>query len=102
MSNLLQSILEAGKANYSITVNGEDLKEFADTIVERLRGETQSATENAEEEYLTRKEVMKLLKVCETTLVNWQNRGYLVPSKVGNKTYYKKSDVLDKMKNTLL
>ena len=47
-----------------------------------------------EQEYMTRKEVMALLKRCDSTMTKWAKRGYLVPCCVGGKYLYRKSDVL--------
>ena len=38
-----------------------------------------------EQEYMTRKEVMTLLKRCDSTMTKWAKRGYLVPCCVGGK-----------------
>ena len=47
-----------------------------------------------EQEYMTRKEVMALLKRCDSTMTKWTKRGYLVPCCVGGKYLYRKSDVM--------
>lgn len=47
-----------------------------------------------EQEYMTRKEVMALLKRCDSTMTKWAKRGYLVPCCVGGKYLYRKSDVM--------
>ena len=41
--------------------------------------------ESMQQEYMTRKEVMTLLKRCDTTLWKWAKRGKLVPQKVGSR-----------------
>lgn len=46
------------------------------------------------QEYMTRKEVMTLLKRCDSTMTKWAKRGKLVPQKVGSRNIYRKSDVL--------
>ena len=43
---------------------------------------------------MTRKEVMALLKRCDSTMTKWSRRGYLVPSMVGGKHLYRKTDVM--------
>jgi len=43
---------------------------------------------------MTRKEVMTLLKRCDSTMTKWAKRGYLVPCCVGGKYLYRKSDVM--------
>ena len=47
-----------------------------------------------QQEYMTRKEVMSLLKRCDSTMTKWAKRGYLVPCCVGGKYLYRKSDVM--------
>ena len=47
-----------------------------------------------QQEYMTRKEVMTLLKRCDSTMIKWAKRGYLVPCCVGGKYLYRKSDVM--------
>lgn len=51
------------------------------------------------DEILTRDEVSKLLKVSMTTLFHWNNQEILTNYKVGNRVYYKKSDVMGKLNN---
>ena len=47
-----------------------------------------------QQEYMTRKEVMTLLKRCDSTMAKWAKRGYLVPCCVGGKYLYRKLDVM--------
>lgn len=44
-------------------------------------------------EFLTRDEVSKLLKIDLSTVHNWSKRGKLFPYGIGNRVYYKRSDV---------
>ena len=44
-------------------------------------------------EYLTRKEVATLLKCDQSTVFNWVKRGKLQRHCIGNRTYYKRSEV---------
>ena len=82
--------------NLRVEITPEDLKMFAESVVERTivardRQAEQSAPK--EETYLSTKEVRQLLGVCEGTLITWAKRGYLVPVKVGNKNRYAMSDI---------
>ncbi len=45
------------------------------------------------EEYLTRKEASKFLKTSLTTINEWQNQGIITHYKLGNKNFYKKSEL---------
>ena len=44
-------------------------------------------------EYLTRTEVSEMLKVDLSTLWNWQKKGKLIPVGLGNRVYYRRSDI---------
>jgi excisionase family DNA binding protein len=44
-------------------------------------------------EYLTRNEVAELLKCDLSTVHNWTKRGNLIPYGIGNRVYYKRSEV---------
>jgi len=48
-------------------------------------------------ELLTRSETSKLLKVNLTTLWNWTKQGKLVSYSIGNRVYYKRSEVLQSL-----
>lgn len=50
---------------------------------------------NSLDDYLTREEVCKMLKVSNTTLFNWNNEGILKNYKVGRRVYYKREDVIN-------
>ncbi|MFV5699644.1 helix-turn-helix domain-containing protein [Flavobacterium sp. ZT3R17] len=45
------------------------------------------------EEYLTREETAKLLKVDLSTLWHWNKNGVLTPYGISNRVYYKRSDI---------
>jgi excisionase family DNA binding protein len=44
-------------------------------------------------EYLTRNEVSELLKCDLSTLHNWVKKGKLIPFSIGNRIYFKRSDI---------
>lgn len=45
-------------------------------------------------ELLTRKEVMDLLEVTDTTLFNWNKKKLLIARKMGHRVYYVREEVL--------
>jgi len=45
------------------------------------------------EQYLTRKEVKELLKIDLSTLWSWTKRGKLKSYGIGNRIYYKRSEI---------
>lgn len=82
--------------NVKIELTPDDLKMFAESVVERTILAKEKIAEQSppkEETYLNTKEVCRLLGVCEGTLITWAKRGYLVPVKVGSKNRYASSDV---------
>lgn len=44
-------------------------------------------------EYLTRNEVAEMLKVDLSTLWLWQKKSKLIPFGIGNRVYYRRSDI---------
>ena len=76
------------------------VNEIVKEVVEELKGQTTVAKNQSvasmpeDQEYMTRKEVMRLLKRCDSTMTKWARRGYLVPCCVGGKYLYRKSDVM--------
>ena len=79
------------------TVTHDDLIDFAREIIERTKemdeAEKAETSASVEDGYYTRKEVMALLKRCDSTMTKWAHAGYLVPVRVGGKHLYRKSDV---------
>ncbi len=63
---------------------------FYDKLSKQL-GETQ----NQEKEILTRKEVADLLGISYPCMYDWIENGYLKPYKMGNRTYFKYSEVME-------
>ncbi len=61
-----------------------------DERLERLQSNFQPKTP---EEYLTRKETANLLKISLVCLHDWCNKGILKPYKVGNRTYFLRSEI---------
>jgi excisionase family DNA binding protein len=44
-------------------------------------------------EYLTRNELAEMLKCDLSTIHNWTKKGKLIPYGIGNRVYYKRSEV---------
>lgn len=51
------------------------------------------------EKLLTREETAKFLKVSLPTLNNWTKAKVLTPHHIGRRVYYKKSEIINKLKN---
>lgn len=50
-----------------------------------------------ENELLSREETSNLLGVSYTTLFHWNNDGTLPAQKIGNRVYYQKSKIMDRL-----
>ncbi|MBM1105162.1 helix-turn-helix domain-containing protein [Aurantibacter crassamenti] len=59
--------------------------------------ENQIKTQPAPEELLTVEETIKLLKCSKQALWNWRKNGILPSYRLGNRVYYKKSDIFNKL-----
>ena len=77
-------------------ITDEQLEAFADAVITKYQQNIarRRASEPSPEEWMTRKEVMTLLRRCDSTMTKWARRGYLVPSIVGGKHLYRKTDVM--------
>ncbi|WP_040247465.1 helix-turn-helix domain-containing protein [Psychroserpens mesophilus] len=65
------------------------LKKFFDTY---------QPTVKDEEELLTVDETIKFLKCSKQALWNWRKNGILPSYRLGNRVYYKKSDIYQKLR----
>ena len=66
------------------------LMEGVQQVVNQIREEFQPKTPT---EYLTRKQVAKMLDINLTTLNNWTNRGTLTSYGIQGRVYYKRDEV---------
>ena len=66
------------------------LMEGVQQVVNQIREEFQPKTPT---EYLTRKQVAKMLDINLTTLNNWTNRGVLTSYGIQGRVYYKRDEV---------
>jgi excisionase family DNA binding protein len=76
--------------------------ELASLISEAVRQELKQNSlfaevkrSHPEKELLTRKETAELFAVSLVTIHDWCKNGILKPYKVGNRTYFKRSEVFD-------
>jgi len=71
-------------------LNGVDgkLKEFYDKY---------TPSKSKEEELLTVEETINLLKCSKQALYNWRKNGILPSYRLGNRVYYKKTDIFNKL-----
>lgn len=81
-----------------IQITPEQLKE---NIVNAVKDQLDSLKKDFQpknpEEFLTREEVAKLLKVNISTIGNWKKAGVLKPHFLGSRVYFKRSEIEDSL-----
>ena len=83
-----------------ILLNGITLEELAEALKPLLQpSKMVSDNEQTESELLTREQVCKLLSINKTTLWKHTKSGKLKSLGLGNRVYYKKSEVLQAVKH---
>ena len=83
--------------------------ELANLISEQVKNELQQFATNpkvkqlekTEKPHLTRKETADFFDVSLNCVNDWSKKGILKPIKVGQRTYFRKTDLLDVMFNQL-
>jgi len=77
----------------------EEFKESIRSIVKELMPQQKKNSEKlpSTDELLTVEETLKLLKCSKQALWNWRKNGILPSYRLGNRVYYKKSDIFDKL-----
>lgn len=96
MSKLAEMIKEYPRA--LIMIDAEDLMEFVQEVYEQAKEEGEQKMKDAmEEKMISRAEVKEMFGICDATLWRWEKVGYLVPSRVGSKVFYKQRE-LEKIK----
>jgi len=64
----------------------------------RIRSEFEQ--KNSLEELLSRKETAELLSISFPTLGEWSKMGVIRSYKLGNRVYYKRSEIFDKLESS--
>ena len=89
----IQDIINSG-ANVTLSITASDLLEVINNAITATRKELEQYIRNVNtEEYLSSKEVEKILNISSVSLWRWHDIGYLRHSKVGKRNMYLKSDV---------
>ena len=83
-----------------ILLNGITIEQLAEALKPLLQLQKMvSETVETENELLTREQVCKLLSINKTTLWKHTKSGKLKSLGLGNRVYYKKSEVLEAVKH---
>ena len=86
----------------SILLQNLSKEELGNLIDERLTKSIEKlslglAKKESEDLLLTRDEVCKLLQIDSSTLWHWTNKGKVTAYGIGNRRYYKKSELLESL-----
>ncbi len=71
------------------------IKENFKNQIEDLK--TELANKTANDDLLTREQTCKLLHIDSSTLWHWTNKGKVQAYGIGNRRYYKRSEILDSL-----
>lgn len=86
--------------NKSILIEGLDQERLCDLIDQKLKDSLCELKQyllgdNTIDELLTRQETCKFLKIDQSTLWVWTNKGKVKAYGIGNRRYYKRSELMD-------
>lgn len=88
----------------AILVNGITPEQLTEKILKEVKKEfkdlKQSYQPKEPEDFLTRLEVAKLLKISLVTVHQWSNTGILKRYKVGRRTYFSRKEINETMFNS--
>jgi excisionase family DNA binding protein len=88
----------------AILVNGVTPQQLTETILKGVETQINDLKKNftakEPEDFLTRMETAKLLKISLTTVHEWSNTGILKMYKVGNRTYFSRKEIENTLFNS--
>ncbi len=74
-------------------INLSDIKKVLREVLEEKSNDFAKPVKSEDQEYLTRKEVAKLLKISLTTLNDWSKQGIVQAYRIGNRVLYKRKEI---------
>lgn len=78
----------------------EQLQELLKPIEYELQELKEKFTLKEPEDWLTREQTAKLLQIAYPTLHDWCNKGILKYYKIGNRTYFSRSEINEVLYNS--
>ena len=93
MADIIEILKSSGNANIKFDITGEDLRNFADELINRAVNEVAMVIQEKNEQLINKEEAKRLLGVCDATLWHWERKKYLMPVKVGTRVRYRASDI---------
>ncbi|MBB4119778.1 transcriptional regulator with PAS, ATPase and Fis domain [Mesonia hippocampi] len=81
----------------ALQILGVSPQQFQEDLINGLKAQLEELKRNfipqQSDEYLTREQTAKLLNIDLSTLWHWKKKGILIPYGVGNRVYYRRSDI---------
>jgi hypothetical protein len=88
------------ETNITISVGLNDLKEFANDLIQQTKREMEDlVVAEKSETYISRQQASEMLDVSPCTLWRWAKQDYLVPVSIGGKKKYRMSDINSRLSN---
>lgn len=87
-----RDLLNSGE-NVSVTIKLEDLREVFKEILGSLKLFPKNNGTTSTDEFLSRKEILNILKIDSSTLWNWEKTGYIRSFPFGGRKRYKRADI---------
>jgi excisionase family DNA binding protein len=74
----------------------------ADKLLLKIEDYLKKMSKKDNDELLSRKEVAAYLSVSYVTVGAWSKNGLINPMRMGNRVYFKKQDILDKLEKQVI
>ncbi len=85
-------------------ISGTTLDQLKETLIQGFKNELDDLkkhyTPKEPEDFLTRKETAALLKISLVTVHQWSNDGILTAYKMGNRTFFSRKEITEKLFNS--
>lgn len=85
-------------------INGTTLDQLKETLMQGFKHELADFKKfyspKEPDDFLTRKETASLLKISLVTVHQWSNDKILTKYKIGNRSYYSRKEITEKMLNS--
>ena len=80
-------------------LNPDDLTNLFSGILKTQLDEFKKEIQNhsANDDLLSREQVLELLQINASTLWHWQNKGKIIAYKFANKSYFKRSQIMESL-----
>lgn len=96
MNELLKSSGNAGTPIVKYEITEKDLRKVIENVIKDTANLVLSKFEDDRNtEFITRKEAMEFLNVkSPVTMMNWEEKDYLNPHRIGGRIFYRKDEVI--------